>query len=275
MRNKMRLLFCLLIAGVAACSPKKVMVEDAAENYDQQLSAQLTQSVLWYQLSAERKIICQSIYAHATEMMTTNAERYMVQGRPMAVILDIDETVLDNSPYEGFLIKNGLTFTPESWREWVSQANAKLIPGAAGFITRATDLGLEVFYVSNRGYESLSATMSNLQLYDLPFIDPDHILLKTDMSDKTERREQIKESHTVVFSVGDQFGDFMSEGYMKYFGAEVEDQGIELPDSLKNHFALLPNPMYGEFAKAIMPDSNTKDKALILKIRKQALNGIN
>lgn len=194
---------------------------------------------LWLQSAREAELARSQAFSLAKAKLTINQLLFSGDERPKAVVLDLDETVLDNSPYEARLIKDGESFSPESWQAWVEEANADLIPGALDFLLQAQKNGLEVFYISNRSVEGLGATLKNLQAFDLPFADSSHVLLKTDSSDKTARRNKVEESHKIILLIGDQMGDF----------AEAEQlESIPL-DSLNRHFVIIPNPMYGSFTK--------------------------
>ncbi len=65
--------------------------------------------------------------------------------RARAVVVDVDETILDNSPQQANLIKLRLPFTPSIFTEWVNKRTAKPIPGAVDFLTYASRKGVKVF----------------------------------------------------------------------------------------------------------------------------------
>lgn len=273
-RSKMLAIATVMLVA-AACAPKQQIVETPPVNTSEQLSNQLVQSVLWYQSSVERKMIYAMSFKRAEQLLKQNMQKYGKSKKQLAVVVDIDETILDNSPYEGYLIKNQMAFTPETWQHWVNKAKADLLPGSRDFLTKVEQSGIEIFYISNRSMEDLEPTMQNLRMHELPFIDPGHIMLKTDLSSKTDRKKVIQESYKIILSVGDQYSDFDSEGYALNFEVGMEQANYQLADSVLNHFVLLPNPMYGEFEKMIAPNRDDVSTESKLEMRAQAIKGMN
>lgn len=196
-------------------------------------------SALWLQNAQEAHLAREQAFKLATWQLEKNFEGYSRIKKPSAVVLDLDETVLDNSPYEARVIQEGSSFELDSWNDWVAEANADLVPGAESFLQKAAEMGLTVFYISNRDHSGLGATLQNMERYNLPFADSSHVLLKTDSSNKTARRNKVEENHKIILLIGDQMGDF----------AEAEQLESMSADSLNNHFVLIPNPMYGAFTK--------------------------
>lgn len=196
-------------------------------------------STLWLQTAQEAELARKQAFSLAKAKLTINQLLFSGDERPKAVVLDLDETVLDNSPYEARLIKNGESFKPETWNTWVAEANADLIPGAKDFLMQTDKNGLEIFYISNRDQSGLRATLQNLKAHGLPNADSTHVLLKSESSDKTARRQQVEETHQIILLIGDQMGDFAEQAQL----SEISE------DSLHRHFVLIPNPMYGAFTK--------------------------
>jgi len=158
----------------------------------------------------------------------------------LAVVVDLDETVLDNSLYQVERWKAGLSFTQDSWSEWVNREEAGLVPGAKEFLKAVRKKGVRVVFVSNRMNKNLEPTRRNLLALEV-LAPNDLFLLRLDKDDVKEvRRREVNEGKArmkkigplkVVGYVGDQMGDFPS-GQAKEFG--------------KMSF-LLPNPMYGKW----------------------------
>ena len=57
--------------------------------------------------------------------------------KPRAVMVDIDETMLDNSPAQAYNIKNRLPFDNKNWYAWGEMRKAKSIPGSVDFVRYA------------------------------------------------------------------------------------------------------------------------------------------
>jgi 5'-nucleotidase (lipoprotein e(P4) family) len=173
-----------------------------------------------------------------------------ITDRPRAVVLDIDETVLDNSPQSAQQIIDGVPFSYELWDEWCSLATARPLPGSVQFTKKAAELGYEVFYISNRGNHLLGVTLKNLIAAGFANADSAHVLLKTDTSVKDSRREKVRETHKIALLIGDNLGDFSG------FYDDREDRDVrELVRKEKSLFGtryiILPNPMYGSWEKQL------------------------
>lgn len=216
---------------------------------DATLANFIVNATLWYQHSAEMQVVYWQSYARAKHLLLQNMEKAS-QDKPKAVVLDIDETVLDNSPFEAKLIQTHDQYTSDLWAAWVNTVKAKPLPGALDFLHFARKLGVDIYYISNRSDKLKAPTLENLKKFDFPQATPDHVLLKTDTGDKTARREKVLESHDVVLYVGDNLTD-----YSQVFadrGADYGQAAIEAHKAeLLQHFIMLPNPMYGEWEKAI------------------------
>jgi 5'-nucleotidase (lipoprotein e(P4) family) len=189
----------------------------------------------------------------------SKAYREDEQKRPMAVIVDIDETVLDNSPYQITAVKNGRTFDQNEWKAWTDMASAKASPGALEFLRMAKDATCEVFYITNRDIRERATTLKNLSDLGFPDADEAHLLLMDGSSDKTERRARVRATHDVVLLVGDQLRDFDE----RFKDRSVNDGKAvvdAMADSLSKYFILLPNPMYGTYRDAIQGKGSEVEK---------------
>jgi 5'-nucleotidase (lipoprotein e(P4) family) len=205
-------------------------------------------SVLWFQKSAEMRALFVQGYNIAREKLI---EANSVRGadKPLAVVADIDETILDNSPFEGWQITTGNAFSDSTWTRWTDMAVAKALPGALEFARLADSLGVEIFYVSNRTVsDALESTITNLKSAGFPYADREHILLKDDTSSKISRRKKILETHDIILLIGDNLGDL--DGI---FENRDRNFGFDSVDSLSGYFGekfiILPNPMYGTWEK--------------------------
>jgi len=189
-----------------------------------------------------------------------------------AVVVDIDETMLDNSPFEGHCISTGIGYTKESWKEWTLKIDAKALPGAVEFSEYAKSVGVEVFYISNRSIEEFDQTLKNLQNENFAFADSAHLLLKTTTSVKTERRDIVKENYEIILLIGDNMGDFSDifEDRSVNFGFdEVEKNKSEFG----NKYIVLPNPMYGKWENAVFENKRDLTNKEKYELRKKNLIG--
>ena len=135
-----------------------------------------------------------------------------VQGKRPAIIVDVDETVLDNTAYEARMILDGTKY-PEGWVNWGKEAVATEVPGAKDFLSYADSKGVTIFYVTNRVIELKESTKKNLTKLDIPLDqDIDSVLMRGENnwdSNKGPRRELIGEKYRVLLMVGDNLGDFV------------------------------------------------------------------
>ena len=129
------------------------------------------------------------------------------QKKPRAVMVDIDETVLDNSPAQAANIKNRAAFDLKQWYAWGEMRKAKAIPGAVDFVNYATSKGVKVFFVSNRDAVQKQATMDNLKNVGFNDVTADNVLLRTNEASKEARRQIILAKYRIVFFMGDNLDD--------------------------------------------------------------------
>ena len=170
--------------------------------------------------------------------------------KPKALITDIDETVLNNSPYEAHQVLQGKDYESNSWREWTTMANADTIAGAYSFLKYAAAKGIEIFYVTNRGDAEKNVTINNLKKFNFPFADDDHIFLKTTSSSKEDRRKNIEVTHSVVMLLGDNLADFNFLFDVKNAAQRMQNV-TTLANEFGNRFIVLPNVTYGDWEYAL------------------------
>ena len=128
--------------------------------------------------------------------------------KPLALITDIDETVLDNSPYQIWLIQNRALYSTNSWKKWTKLAEAKALPGAREFLRHADSKGVKIFYVTNRDQDEADATLKNLRDEGFPQSEAAHLFCKRKSRSKDDRRDEITRTHTVCLLLGDNLSDF-------------------------------------------------------------------
>lgn len=204
----------------------------------------LVLATLWFQRSAEMRATYYQAFNIAT--VTLEQQKKNKTKKKKAVVLDIDETVLDNSPFEGRCIAIDTPYTSSLWKEWTDLAIAEPLPGAYEFLTFAAKNGFEVFYVSNRKVTEYHTTLQNLKKVNYPFADSMHILLRSDKSSKEERRQKIQETYEIVMLVGDNLADLsvIFEDRSTNFGFDKVDQSKA---DFGKKYIILPNPMYGDW----------------------------
>jgi 5'-nucleotidase (lipoprotein e(P4) family) len=169
------------------------------------------------------------------------------------VVLDIDETVLDNSPYEVWLMKNDQSFSTKTWDAFVATQTSKAIPGAVEFTKHAESKGVKVFYITNRGANLEAATRQNMERDGFPMGgNVDTFLMQNEKPEWTNakgtRRAVVAAGYRVLLNIGDNFGDFDDS----YRGSEVDRlKAFEANRARWGHeWLMLANPSYGSFDTA-------------------------
>ena len=191
-----------------------------------------------------------------------------------AIILDVDETVLDNSPFQARTILKGLSY-PNGWVEWVNEENAEPVAGVKDFLLYAKKKGVKVFYVTNRIHILEKATKSNLIELGLPFDDDIDVLLMRDengwTSDKTARRNLIAEDYRILLLVGDQLTDFISAEEAYIFHSDRKKIADKYSEMWGNRWFVITNPMYGRWEYSIYNNTTPSSEDEAEEIRRNTL----
>lgn len=224
---------------------------------------------LYQQRAAEYKALCFQAYNIARLRLDVALKH---KGKkPLAVITDIDETVLDNSPQDAIRAINNLDYDPKAWKEWTAKGIADTVPGAPSFFKYAAAKGVTVFYITNRDEDEREGTTKNLKRYGLPFADAKHLILRNGASSKETRRQAVLKDYKVVLFFGDNLPDFDSA----YDNKPTEQVRNAVTEKLKIHFGkqyiVIPNPTYGDFENALFNNqklSNAQKDSVIRDVIK-------
>lgn len=255
-------------AGATEAPTQHTQTQEDAK-YVKQLGEQNITSVAWYQNSAEAKALYAQGYNSAKEALSKKIKQHK-GGKKLAIVLDIDETVLDNSPYQAASALKGQSY-PTGWHEWVKSAQAKPVYGAKDFLTYADKHNVEIFYVSDRSHEKdLNATIKNLKKEKLPQADKKHVLLKKESDkSKSERRDKVRTDYNLVMLFGDNLLDFDEPKAATQKSREELVRQHE--DDFGSKYIIFPNPMYGSWEATLYNnDYGMSDKQKVEK-RKQSL----
>lgn len=175
------------------------------------------------------------------------------QNLPPAVILDIDETLLDNSRYQVWMLKNNLTFSTKTWNQFCAARVSTAIPGALEFAKYADSKGVKIFYITNRGAETEKDTRENMAKLGFPIGgNVDTFLMQGEKPEwggaKGNRRAVVTKDYRVLLNIGDNFGDFDD----RYRGSEAERaQAFEADMAYwGRQWLVIANPTYGSFDTA-------------------------
>lgn len=205
---------------------------------------------LYQQRAAEYKALCFQAYNIAKIRVDEAVKQPGT--KPYAVVTDIDETLLDNSPYDAGRAIQNLDYTSPTWKQWTAKAEADTVPGAPSFFKYAASKGGEVFYITNRDEDERGGTLKNLQRYHLPYADNNHLILKNSpSSSKESRRQDVLKNHTIILLCGDNLADFDA----LYDNHPSEANRVAVTEKLKEQFGdryiVIPNPSYGDWESAL------------------------
>ena len=217
-----------------------------------------TAAVLYMQKAAEYRALAYQAFNLARLRLDEDLDKKNIKKlpkaerkMPRAIVVDIDETVLDNSPSQAKGIRTNKPYNPPDWYTWTNMRKAKAIPGAMDFLNYAVSKGVKVFYISNRDEQNeKQATIDNLKSLGFQDVSAETVLLRTTESSKDARRAVVTAKHRLVMLVGDNLDDFTSAFERKSVAdrfAEVE----KVRDSWGKRFIVLPNAMYGTWENAI------------------------
>ena len=235
-----------------APAPRPAPLQDAAAQAP--LSDQAMLATLWIQRSAEFHALSLQAFNVAHDRLNLALARRQAQDKPLAVVVDVDDTVLDTTSYGGWALREGRTYDSQSWADWVDDAVSTASPGAVEFLNYAHASGVDVYYITNRKAAGKQATIANLAALGFPQANAEHVMPRTDSSDKTARRARVTAEHDIALLMGDNLGDFdqaFQQSTTRARNAEVARQA----DQFGRRFVLLPNPTYGEW-EGVLYDGN-------------------
>lgn len=192
------------------------------------------------------------------------------KNKPPAIIIDIDETVLDNSSFQSRTILNGLSY-PNGWSEWVNESNSTPVAGVFEFLHFAKDSGVKIFYVTNRLEIFREATIKNLKKLNLPFEEDNLLMRKAESSrDKTQRRQTVADKNRIILLIGDQLTDFISTKEAYVFHKDRKKLAEKYSNMWGKKWFLITNPTYGRWELSIYKNLPSSEKEAI-EIRKKTL----
>jgi len=273
-------------ARTTATAPSAEPTRPDAASADDNLNA-----VLWVQRSTEYQANAISIFRAAADhldaaLKQANWDALVPEEREQAapaaglkpaVIMDIDETVLDNSPYQARLVGNGLEYDEVTWDQWVAEKKAKPVPGVLEFAKAAEARGVTILYLSNRAVHLREATLANLREAGLPVKDESVFLglgthvegCEQNGSEKLCRRRLAGREYRVLMQFGDQLGDFVEvvantpearaallEEYIDWFG---------------ERWWMLANPTYGSWEPAVFNNAWSEPREARRAMKREAL----
>ena len=278
MKSRNLIYFCLILCTFID------NIHAKEKELDNSLQAQSMLSVLYAQSSAEYEASNIQTYVNAksaldralNDLSWTAAieQKKNFKNKPPAIILDIDETVLNNIPFQARSIINGQSY-PVGWLEWMLEESSDAVAGVSEFLEYAQSKGVKIFYVTNRIAVAEDATRNNIKKLGLPLdADRDVLLMKDEngwTSDKVSRRELIAKDYRVLLLIGDQLGDFLP----------LDETTLELAlrknlaDTYKHMWGskwfMITNPMYGRWEASIYNNEYPDTEDELMQMRLEAL----
>lgn len=227
----------------------------------QQSTHESLNGVLWSQTSVEYKVAAiQSFTAARSSVVIAlndtswsaaleQTEEY--QNLPPAVIVDVDETVLDTSPFQARLVNRGIGYDHILWEAWVNESTANAIPGAKEFVIFLKEKNVKIFYVTNRVLEN--PTVRNIKQVLDPQVSAEDVLCKNEKpgwgSDKASRRKEIAQNYRVILLVGDNYNDFHFLGKV---GPEERIKKAKIHQEYwGSKWIIVSNPSYGNWEESL------------------------
>ena len=276
-------------AAAAAPAPAATTVATTVAAHDN------LNAVAWMQTSVEYRALSEQTYRAATEQLDKalkekhwdalvpeergfTLDDRRAAGLKPAVVLDVDETVLDNSPYQARLIRDDADYDEVTWAQWVAEKKAKPLPGVVDFAKAANAKGVTLLYISNRAVHLKEATLANLRAAGLPVAD-DSVFLglgtvvegcEQHGSEKNCRRKLAGQKYRVLMQFGDQIGDFVQ------VASNTREGRDQLYDEYNDWFGerwwMLPNPSYGSWEPALFNNERSLPRDARRQAKRDALD---
>lgn len=218
----------------------------------------LLYAVAWKQTSAEYRALYYQGFNVARMHVQAALAKRQPGDKPLAVVTDVDDTVLHALNYWGHLVNQEKDFFDDAiWDQWIPENKVTAAPGAAEFLKFCADNKVEIFYVTSRdqGEKTYDYAMGHLRHLGFPNADDKHLTVLRDTSNKEKRQDEIMASYNVAVFLGDNLNDFRRKYYIK---GDV-DKRLELMDADREKFGrdyvIFPNPTDGHWMAAIFGES--------------------
>ncbi|MDB9968233.1 acid phosphatase [Gammaproteobacteria bacterium] len=224
---------------------------------DANIENNLMMAMAWKQTAAEFRALYHQGFNIARMRVEIALAQKQDDSLPLAIISDVDETLLLANDYWGYLITQGQDFFDDAaWDRWIEENRAVASPGALEFLTFCVSNSVEIFYVTNRdqGETTVQLAIENLNAIGFPLVDAAHLRVLRESSNKELVQQQIREDYEVVALLGDNLNDFAR----RYYSTDV-DQRMSLMEQDKDRYGrdyiLFPNPTDGHWIRAIFGES--------------------
>ena len=263
---------CLLLLPAACFAQTAAMGRQEGADNEYQVGA-----ILWTQTSAEYRALAYQAFSLAKLRLDQDlgARARARSAKPLAVIVDVDETVLDNSRYQAELVLRKVAYSAESWKAWCDRAEGGAVPGAVDFLNYAFRHGVHVFYITNRRQPEKVGTMENLKKLGFPGVNEETVVIREQgaSASKESRRQKVASRYRIALLVGDNLNDFSDD----FAGKSVVDRKAQVDREraeFGTRFIVIPNPMYGDWENAINGNQSNLTEAERQAKRRAAMRGI-
>ena len=243
-------------------------------------------AILWTQSSAEYRALAYQSFVLARLRLDADlrgrfgttqrrSRKTRTSSLPPAIIVDADETVLDNSRFQAELVLRGLAYTSESWTAWCERAEAGAVPGAVDFLNYAATHGVKVFYITNRRLVEKPGTIRNLKELGFPKVSDATVMVREEgtTASKESRRKRVQAHYRIALLIGDNLNDFNDDFAAKSTAdraAQVDRERVEFG----SRYIVVPNPMYGDWENAVYENKSRLTDLDKRAYRQKALRGI-
>jgi 5'-nucleotidase (lipoprotein e(P4) family) len=256
MRETVKVLAKALAISTALAAAMPALGQNANSN-TRDIENNLMMAMAWKQTAAEFRALYHQGFNIARMRVEIALAQKQDDSLPLAIISDVDETLLLANDYWGYLINQGQDFFDDaSWDRWIEENRAVASPGALEFLNFCVSNSVEIFYVTNRdqGQTTVQLAIENLTAVGFPLVDTAHMRVLRESSNKELVQQQIREDYEVVALLGDNLNDFAR----RYYSTDV-DQRMSFMEQDKDRYGrdyiLFPNPTDGHWIRAIFGES--------------------
>jgi 5'-nucleotidase (lipoprotein e(P4) family) len=256
MRKTVKVLVKALAISMALAAAMPALGQNTTSN-DSNIENNLMMAMAWKQTAAEFRALYHQGFNIARMRVEIALAQKQDDSLPLAIISDVDETLLLANDYWGYLITQGQDFFDDaSWDRWIEENRAVASPGALEFLNFCVSNSVEIFYVTNRdqGEATVQLAIENLNAVGFPLADTAHLRVLRESSNKELVQQRIREDYEVVALLGDNLNDFAR----RYYSTDI-DQRMSLMEQDKDRYGrdyiLFPNPTDGHWIRAIFGES--------------------
>ena len=256
MRQTVKVLVKTLAISMSLGTAMPALGQNATSN-DSGIENNLMMAMAWKQTAAEFRALYHQGFNIARMRVEIALAQKQDDSAPLAIISDVDETLLLANDYWGYLINQGQDFFDDaSWDRWIEENRAVASPGALEFLNFCVSNSVEIFYVTNRdqGETTVQLAINNLNAAGFPLADAAHMRVLRESSNKELVQQQIREDYEVVALLGDNLNDFAR----RYYSTDVVERMSLMEqdrDRYGSDYILFPNPTDGHWIRAIFGES--------------------